>query len=166
MTATGPVPSVPEPTDAADPLVVARLLDRALEEAQVAESAGGIPIGAVLVDRHGREVGAGHNRRLQHDDPTAHAELEALRSAGLAADLTGSVMVTTMTPCWMCSGAIAYLGVGTLIVGDSRSFDTEGADWLRARGVAVVAVDDRRCVETFAAWVVDNAELWRQVTGT
>ena len=117
-----------------------QLLDVAIEEARIGLAEGGIPIGACLADQHGRILGRGHNRRVQHDDPSVHGETDAFRNAGRQRGYRDKIMVTTLAPCWYCSGLIVQFQIGAVVVGESRTF-RGGIDWLRERGVEVVDLD-------------------------
>ena len=110
------------------------MLAVALEEARLGSDEGGIPIGAALFHRDGRLLGRGHNRRVQENDPSAHGETDAFRKAGRQRIYGDTVMVTTLAPCWYCSGLIIQFRIGTVVVGESRTF-AGGLDWLRERGV-------------------------------
>ncbi|HEY5928991.1 MAG TPA: nucleoside deaminase, partial [Burkholderiales bacterium] len=98
------------------------LLDVALEEARLGMSEGGIPIGAALFDRNGKLLGRGHNRRVQENDPSVHGETDAFRKAGRQRRYQETIMVTTLAPCWYCSGLVVQFQIGTVIVGESRTF--------------------------------------------
>lgn len=145
-------------------LAVRRMLAVALEEARAGLSEGGIPIGAALFDRDGTLLGRGHNRRVQDGDPSAHAETAAFRAAGRRRDYPGTVMVTTLSPCWYCSGLVRQFGIGGLVVGESQTY-SGGHDWLRDLGVEVVVLDDPGCVQLISAFVSDHPELWHEDIG-
>src|SRR6188474_2923329 len=113
------------------------MLDVALEEARLGLAEGGIPIGAALFDRTGTLLGRGHNRRVQENDPSVHGETDAFRKAGRQRTYRDKVMVTTLAPCWYCSGLVRQFNIGTVIVGESVNFDG-GVDWLRENGVRVI----------------------------
>src|SRR3954453_5248993 len=118
-----------------------QMLQIALEEARAGRAEGGIPIGAALFDTAGRVLGRGHNRRVQDGDPSAHGETDAFRNAGRRRSYRDTIMVTTLAPCWYCSGLIRQFGIGTVVVGESRTF-RGGIDWLRDEaGVTVVDLD-------------------------
>src|SRR5690349_18026532 len=119
---------------------VQAMLAVALEEAHAGRSEGGIPIGAALFTRSGELLGRGHNRRVQDDDPSVHGETDAFRRAGRRRSYRDTVMVTTLSPCWYCSGLIRQFGIGTVVIGESRTF-AGGADWLREAGVTVIDLD-------------------------
>src|SRR5580693_6084122 len=108
-----------------------RMLAVALEEARYGRLEGGIPIGAALFTRSGQLVSRGHNRRVQHGDPSMHGETDAFRNAGRQRSYRDLMMVTTLAPCWYCSGLIRQFGFGTLVVGESRNFQG-GVEWLRS----------------------------------
>jgi cytosine deaminase len=140
-------------------------LDAAIAEAEQGLSEGGIPIGAVLVHR-GAVIGSGHNRRVQRGSAVLHAEMDALERAGRqpASIYRECIMVTTLSPCAMCSGAIILFGIAHVIVGENRTFMGE-EEWLRARGVRVDVVQDDRCVRLMTEFIKARPELWREDIG-
>src|SRR5882724_9398926 len=140
-------------------------LRAAIEEAEQGLREGGIPIGAALVHR-GRIIGRGHNRRVQQGSAVLHGEMDALENAGRqpAAVYRDSIMVTTLSPCAMCSGAILLYGIPHVIVGENRTFMGE-EEWLRARGVRVEVVQDERCVAMMKAFIKARPELWNEDIG-
>jgi len=140
------------------------MLDVAIEEARLGLSEGGIPIGAALFDRDGRLLGRGHNRRLQEDDPSVHGETDAFRKAGRQRGYRDKTMVTTLAPCWYCSGLVRQFGIGRVIVGESVNF-AGGLDWLRENGVDVVDLTSRECIDMLASWIAENPELWNEDIG-
>lgn len=140
------------------------MLAVALEEAQIGLAEGGIPIGAALFHADGRLLGAGHNRRVQHGDPSAHGETDAFRNAGRQSSYRDTIMVTTLAPCWYCSGLVRQFNIGTLIVGESRNFPG-GLEWLRSAGVNVIDLDDQQCVDLLAAYIRENAAVWNEDIG-
>src|ERR1700689_3579340 len=123
----------------------AAMLDVALAEARKGLTEGGLPIGAAIFDAAGKLVGAGHNRRVQDGDPSMHAETNAFRNAGRQRSYRNLIMVTTLAPCWYCSGLVRQFGFRTLVVGESRNFPG-GLDWLRENGVVVIDLDSPECV--------------------
>lgn len=143
---------------------VADMLDVAYAEARKGLSEGGIPIGAALFSADGVVLGSGHNRRVQDDDPSVHAETDAFRNAGRQRDYRSTVMVTTLSPCWYCSGLVRQFNIGTLIVGESRTF-TGGHEWLAEHGVDVTVVDDERCVSMMSEFIAAHPELWNEDIG-
>jgi len=140
------------------------LLAVALEEARAGLAEGGIPIGSALVGPDGTVLGRGHNRRVQEGDPTIHAETDAFRRAGRRRSYRDTVMVTTLAPCWYCSGLVRQFGIGTVVVGDAVNFEG-GIEWLREIGVDVVVLDSPECIELHAAFIREHPELWFEDIG-
>ena len=126
--------------------------------------AGGVPIGAALYDRDGVLYGAGHNRRVQDNDPSMHAETAAFRSAGRRRDYPDLVMATTLSPCWYCAGLIRQFNIGTLIVGDAINF-TGTHEWLEELGVEVHVINMEECVEMMASFIEQRPDLWLEDIG-
>lgn len=141
-----------------------RFLAVALEEARAGLAEGGIPIGAALFNRDGTLLGRGHNRRVQDGDPSVHAETAAFRDAGRRRDYPYCVMVTTLSPCWYCSGLVRQFGIGSLVVGEARTF-SGGHDWLAEYGVEVVVLDDPECTKLLGDFVTEHPELWHEDIG-
>lgn len=142
----------------------AAMLEVALAEARKGLAEGGIPIGAAIFDAGGRLVGSGHNRRVQNNDPSMHGETDAFRNAGRQRSYRSLTMVTTLAPCWYCSGLVRQFGFGTLVVGESRNFQG-GLDWLRALGVRVIDLDSADCVSILAEYIRANPEIWHEDIG-
>lgn len=140
------------------------LLDIAYDEALQGLAEGGIPIGAALFDADGTLLGRGHNRRVQNDDPSVHAETDAFRAAGRRRDYRTTIMVTTLSPCWYCSGLVRQFGIGTVIIGEARTFHG-GHDWLAEHGIRVLVLDDPRCVALMSEFVADRPDLWFEDIG-
>lgn len=140
------------------------MLDVAIEEAQLGLAEGGIPIGGALFDRQGNLVGRGHNRRIQEDDPSIHGETDAFRKAGRQRTYRDKIMVTTLAPCWYCSGLIRQFNIGMVIVGESVNFPG-GIDWLREAGVEVINMNSAECIEMMAAYIEANPEVWNEDIG-
>ncbi len=140
------------------------MLAVALNEARTGLAEGGIPIGAALFHADGRLLGAGHNRRVQDGDPSVHGETDAFRNAGRQRSYRDTIMVTTLAPCWYCSGLVRQFNIGTLIVGESRNF-AGGLDWLRDAGVKVIDLDDQECVTMMASYIRDNPAVWLEDIG-
>src|ERR1700752_3257235 len=122
------------------------MLQVAIEEARQGLTEGGIPIGAALFDSHGNLLGRGHNRRVQENDPSIHGETDAFRKAGRQRSYRDMIMATTLAPCWYCSGLVRQFGIGTVIVGESRTFQG-GIEWLRENDVDVIDLDSQECVD-------------------
>jgi len=136
----------------------------AAAEAQRGAAEGGIPIGAALFDGEGRLLGSGHNRRVQDGDASMHAETNAFRNAGRQRSYRDTVMVTTLSPCWYCSGLVKQFGIGRVVVGDDRSF-LGGQDWLAGHGVDVTVVNDAALIRTMGDFIEANPELWNEDIG-
>jgi cytosine/creatinine deaminase len=143
---------------------LAAMLSIALEEARLGLSEGGIPIGAALFDRGGKLLGRGHNRRVQEDDPSVHAETDAFRKAGRRRSYQDTVMVTTLAPCWYCCGLIVQFRIGAVVVGESRTF-RGGIDWLRERAVEVIDLDSTMCENLLAAYIRQHPDVWNEDIG-
>jgi cytosine deaminase len=140
------------------------MLDVALEEARLGLAEGGIPIGAALFNRKGVLLGRGHNRRVQENDPSVHGETDAFRKAGRQRRYQDTIMVTTLAPCWYCSGLIVQFQIGAVVVGESRTF-RGGIDWLRERGVNVVELDSPECVGLLTTFIKAHPDIWNEDIG-
>ncbi|MFZ4297862.1 nucleoside deaminase [Streptomyces cinereoruber] len=139
-------------------------LATALEEARAGLREGGIPIGAALYGADGTLLGRGHNRRVQDGDPSAHAETAAFRDAGRQRSYRGTTMVTTLSPCWYCSGLVRQFGISRVVVGEAGTFHG-GHDWLAEHGVEVVVLDDPECAALMREFVRENPDLWGEDIG-
>jgi cytosine/creatinine deaminase len=142
----------------------AALLSVALAEARTGLAEGGIPVGAAIFNANGQLVGAGHNRRVQNGDPSMHGETDAFRNAGRQRSYRELIMVTTLAPCWYCSGLLRQFGFGTLVVGESRNFQG-GLDWLRSLGVRVIDLDSEECAALMAGYIRLHPEIWNEDIG-
>lgn len=140
------------------------MLAVAYAEAVAGFDEGGIPIGAALFDAAGLVLGRGHNRRVQDSDPSAHGETDAFRRAGRQRSYRDTTMVTTLAPCWYCSGLIRQFGIGTVVVGESRTFQG-GIGWLRESGVTVIDLDDQRCADLLGDFIAAAPEIWFEDIG-
>ena len=136
----------------------------ALEEAHAGLAEGGIPIGAALIGPDGEVLGSGHNRRVQDADPSVHGETAAFKAAGRQRSYRGTTMVTTLSPCWYCSGLVRQFGISRLVVGEARTF-SGGHDWLAEHGVEVLVLDDPECVELMTRFIADHPALWFEDIG-
>ena len=141
-----------------------QMLAVALEEARHGLIEGGIPIGAAMFKRTGELVSRGHNRRVQLGDPSIHGETDAFRRAGRQRNYRNVVMVTTLAPCWYCSGLVRQFRIGTVVVGESRTFQG-GIDWLRENGVEVIDLDNRECRELLEGFISAHPEVWNEDIG-
>ena len=140
------------------------MLQIALEEARQGLAEGGIPIGAALFNRQGTLLGRGHNRRVQEDDPSVHGETDAFRKAGRQRSYRDTIMVTTLAPCWYCSGLVRQFRIGAVVVGESVNF-AGGLGWLRDNGVEVYDLHDAACVKLLAEYIAAHAEIWHEDIG-
>ncbi|MFF3491248.1 nucleoside deaminase [Streptomyces sp. NPDC002795] len=139
-------------------------LATAVEEARDGLAEGGIPIGAALYSADGKVLGRGHNRRVQDADPSVHGETDAFRRAGRQRTYRGTTMVTTLSPCWYCSGLVRQFGISRVIIGEARTFHG-GHDWLAEHGVEVVLLDDPECVGMMEEFIAAKPELWNEDIG-
>jgi cytosine/creatinine deaminase len=142
----------------------AAMLEVALAEAQAGLQEGGVPIGSALFDSAGTLLGRGHNRRVQNDDPSAHAEVDAFRSAGRRRSYRDTVISTTLAPCWYCSGMIRQFGIPVVVVGESQTFQG-GIDWLRSSGVEVVDLGSQECVDLLRSFIERHPDVWYEDIG-
>jgi len=139
-------------------------MDAAIEQAEKGLSEGGLPIGSVLVDSNGEIIARGHNLRVQTGDPTAHAEVVCIRNAGRRRDWPRLTLVSTLSPCIMCTGTSLLYQIPKVIIGENQNF--MGAEDLFAqKGVEVLVVDDARCIELMAAFIKENPDLWNEDIG-
>jgi len=140
------------------------MLAVALAEARKGLAEGGLPVGAAIFDKDGKLLGSGHNRRVQNGDPSMHGETDAFRNAGRQRSYRTLIMVTTLAPCWYCSGLVRQFGFGTLVVGESRNFQG-GIGWLRSLGITVIDLDSQECVSMMSDYIRDNPEVWHEDIG-
>ena len=148
-------------TNTLDP---AALLAVAIAEARKGLAEGGIPIGAAIFDRQGALLGSGHNRRVQLGDPSLHGETDAFRNAGRQRSYRTLVMVTTLAPCWYCSGLIRQFGFARVIVGESQTFQG-GIDWLRGLGIEILDLESQECVSLLSGYIQSNPAIWSEDIG-
>ncbi|HZP07401.1 MAG TPA: nucleoside deaminase [Terracidiphilus sp.] len=141
-----------------------RMLDVALDEARLGFAEGGIPIGAALFTRSGELVSRGRNRRVQQGDPSIHGETDAFRRAGRQRSYRDLVMVTTLAPCWYCSGLVRQFRIGIVVVGESRTF-SGGIEWLRENGVEVIDLDSEECRALLEEFIAAHPEVWNEDIG-
>jgi creatinine deaminase len=141
-----------------------QMLSVAIEEAHTGLAEGGIPIGAAIFTHSGDLISRGHNRRVQQGDPSVHGETDAFRRAGRQRSYHDLVMVTTLAPCWYCSGLVRQFRFGTLVVGESRTF-FGGLDWLRENGVDVIDLDNQECRELMERYIAAHPEIWNEDIG-
>lgn len=140
------------------------MLEVAIAEARKGLAEGGIPIGAAIFDESGKLLGAGRNRRVQNGDPSLHGETDAFRNAGRQRSYRKLIMVTTLAPCWYCSGLVRQFGFGTVIIGESRNFQG-GVEWLRSLGVKIIDLDSPECSSMLGEYIRRNPEIWNEDIG-
>ncbi len=140
-------------------------LEAAIEEARKGQSAGGVPIGSVLVIDD-RIVGRGHNQRIQKGSSVLHAEMDCLENAGRlsASDYRRAVLYSTLSPCDMCSGAILLYRIPRVVVGENNTFQGP-EDYLRSRGVDLEIVDSAKCYQLMQDFIAANPSLWNEDIG-
>jgi creatinine deaminase len=140
------------------------MLAVALDEARIGLASGGVPIGAALFSASGRLLGRGHNRRVQDGDPSMHAETAAFKAAGRQRGYAGTTMVTTLSPCWYCSGLVRQFGISRVLIGEARTF-SGGHDWLAELGVQITVLDDEDCFQLLRGFIQDRPEVWAEDIG-
>jgi cytosine/creatinine deaminase len=136
----------------------------AIDEARQGLAEGGVPVGAALFDRNGALLGRGRNRRVQENDPSVHGETDAFRKAGRQRSYRDKIMVTTLAPCWYCSGLVRQFGIGTVVVGESVNFQG-GIRWLRENGIEVVDLHSQECIQMLADYIARNPVIWNEDIG-
>ncbi|MEI6444667.1 MAG: nucleoside deaminase [Nostocales cyanobacterium ELA583] len=138
-------------------------MDAAILEAQQGRQAGGIPIGSVLV-KDGKIVGRGHNKRVQDNDPVTHAEIDCLRNAGRIGNYRGTILYSTLMPCYLCAGAVVQFGIKKVIAGESKTFP--GArEFMVSHGVEVVDLNLDECEQMMSDFITTNPALWNEDIG-
>jgi cytosine deaminase len=140
------------------------LLQAALEQAQIGLRDGGLPIGSVLADVQGRIVSRGHNLRVQTGDPTAHAEVVCIRNAGRRRDWTQLTLVSTLSPCVMCTGTSLLFRIPRVVVGENQNF-LGAEDLFRQHGVSLTVMQDLACIQMMRKFIRDHADLWSEDIG-
>ncbi len=140
------------------------MLQVAIEEAMTGLSEGGIPIGGAIFDLEGNLVSRGHNRRIQEDDPSIHGETDAFRKAGRQKTYRDKILVTTLAPCWYCSGLARQFNFKKVIVGESVNFDG-GVQWLRDAGIEVIDMNSQVCIDMLKDYITKNPEVWNEDIG-
>ncbi|HEY5112323.1 MAG TPA: nucleoside deaminase [Acidimicrobiales bacterium] len=153
-----------KPSAPLERLLATTMLAAAYDEAVLGFNEGGIPIGAALFLRDGTLLGSGHNRRVQEHDASVHAETDAFRKAGRRRDYPKCVMVTTLSPCWYCSGLVRQFSIGAVVIGETTNF-YGGHDWLEELGVEIVLLDDPACTSLLGTFISEHPELWHEDIG-
>lgn len=140
------------------------LLQPALEQAEQGFIEGGVPVGAAMFDSKGNLISSGRNRRVQDNDPSIHGETDAFRKAGRQKSYQDKILVTTLAPCWYCSGLIRQFNIGTVVVGESHNFSGH-LEWLREAGVKVVELNNQTCIDLMKQFIKTNPEIWNEDIG-
>jgi creatinine deaminase len=140
------------------------MLRVAIEEARMGLAEGGIPIGGALFDAQGNLLGRGHNRRVQQGDPSVHGETDAFRNAGRQRSYRGTTMVTTLSPCWYCSGLVRQFGISRVVMGEQVNFQG-GHEWLAENGVEVVDLNNQECIDLLGTFIAEHPEIWDEDIG-
>ena len=140
------------------------MLNTAIQQAQKGLKEGGIPIGAALFSTNGTLLGKGRNRRIQNNDPSLHGETDAFRNAGRQLSYMNTIMVTTLAPCWYCSGLIRQFKIKTVIVGESVNF-SGGVDWLKQNGIKVIDLHSEECITMLGNYIRRNPDIWNEDIG-
>jgi creatinine deaminase len=140
------------------------MLAVAIEEATAGLAEGGVPVGAALFTQDGKLLSRGRNRRVQENDPSVHGETDAFRKAGRHRSYRDKIMVTTLAPCWYCSGLVRQFGIGTLVVGESVSF-RGGLDWLIENGVRVIDLRSQTCIDLLQKFIAEKPHVWNEDIG-
>lgn len=140
------------------------MLHIAIEQAKIGLSEGGVPIGAALFDKDTNLLGKGRNRRVQNNDPSAHGETDAFRNAGRQSDYRDTILVTTLSPCWYCSGLIRQFKIGTIIIGENTTF-CGGEETLRELGVKMIVMDNQECKDILDSFIQKYPEIWNEDIG-
>ena len=141
-----------------------KLILEAIKEAELGLSEGGIPIGSVLADTDGNIAARGHNRRVQNNDPTAHAETECIRSAGRRRDWHNLTLVSTLSPCCMCSGTAILFKIPNIIIGENKTF-LGAEDWMKNQGAQLTVLQNQRCIELMEQFIQNHPDLWHEDIG-
>lgn len=143
--------------------VIDEFMRAAIAQAHKSRSEGGIPIGSTLV-LDNKLIAAGHNKRVQENDPVTHAEIDCLRQAGRIGGFQRTVLYSTLMPCYLCAGAVVQFGIKKVVVGESRTF-AGASELMRAHGVEVIDLDLEECVEIMRSFIAANPALWNEDIG-
>lgn len=141
-----------------------KLLAIAYDEARAGFDEGGVPVGAALFDSEGVLLGRGRNRRVQDNDPSVHGETDAFRKAGRQINYRDKILVTTLAPCWYCSGLIRQFNIGTVVIGESVNFAGH-KDWLSDAGVKIIDLNDANCIALMRRFIEQSPQIWFEDIG-
>jgi cytosine deaminase len=138
-------------------------MQAAIDEAKLGLSTKGIPIGSVLV-KDGKIAGRGHNKRVQDNDPMTHAEIDCLRNAGRVGNYKGTVLYSTLMPCYLCAGAVVQFGIKKVYAGESKTF-SGAKEFMESHGVEVVDLNSQECINMMNDFIAKNPKLWNEDIG-
>ena len=138
-------------------------LKEAIEEAKKGLKEGGIPIGSVLV-KDGKIIARGHNKRVQENNPMVHAEIDCLINAGRIGSYKGTILYSTLMPCYLCAGAVVQFGIKKVIAGESKTF-LGASEFMRQHNVEIVDMNDAECIKMMTEFISANPELWNEDIG-
>lgn len=138
-------------------------LAAAIEEAQKGQNEGGIPIGSVLI-KDGKIIGRGHNKRVQENNPVVHAEIDCLINAGRIGSYKGTILYSTLMPCYLCAGAVVQFGIKKVVAGESKTFPG-AVEFMRKHGVEVIDLNNSECIKMMSEFISQNTELWNEDIG-
>ena len=138
-------------------------LKEAIEEAKKGLKEGGIPIGSVLV-KDGKIIARGHNKRVQENNPMVHAEIDCLINAGRIGSYKGTILYSTLMPCYLCAGAVVQFGIKKVIAGESKTF-SGASEFMRQHNVKIVDMNDAECIKMMTEFISANPELWNEDIG-
>jgi creatinine deaminase len=138
-------------------------LKEAIEEAKKGLKEGGIPIGSVLV-KDGKIIARGHNKRVQENNPMVHAEIDCLINAGRIGSYKGTILYSTLMPCYLCAGAVVQFGIKKVIAGESKTFPG-ASEFMRQHNVEIVDMNDAECIKMMTEFISAYPELWNEDIG-
>lgn len=138
-------------------------MQAAIDEARQGIREGGIPIGSVLV-KDGKIIGRGHNKRIQDGDPVTHAEIDCLRNAGRVGSYAGTVLYSTLMPCYLCAGAVVQFGIKKVYAGENETF-SGAKEFMESMGVEVINMDVEECKKMMRDFIKANPALWNEDIG-
>jgi cytosine deaminase len=147
-----------------DPSIAANLMEAAYQQALKGYNEGGLPIGSVLADERGVVLAVGHNLRVQTGDPTAHAEVVCIRSAGRRRDWPRLVLVSSLSPCIMCTGTTLLYKIPRVIIGENENF-LGAEDLFAARGVELTNLRHAGCTALMRRFIAERPDLWNEDIG-
>jgi cytosine deaminase len=142
----------------------ALLMEAAYEQALKGYKEGGLPIGSVLANDKGVILAVGHNLRVQTGDPTAHAEVVCIRNAGRRRDWPRLTLVSSLSPCIMCTGTTLLYRIPRVIIGENKNF--RGAeDLFQANDVELINLNHPGCIALMDKFVKEKPDLWNEDIG-